>query len=384
MTESTDRVSETSDAPPATPERSAQVDALHQGLRERKKALMRQLISDTATLMFLERGFDEVRVSEIAAACEVSEKTIYNYFPTKESLLLDREEDSTDALRRALGPEGDPVSPVTAMVGILKNELDEFMGHINDHEQVQFSLIGDFNDMIESTPSLKAARADMIDRLAQVGAEAMAARAGVDPNDPEPQIAADALTSLWRIYYRSIVKYSGGDLSSDDIRAAVLSDVERAARLLDTGLWSFATVVQGTNGREQFDAAADASIEARKEVLAALKQARTAWHAVKTEMESHSRDDDSIRRALNDVRAAHVQAHHASHQEAFEIRREARQRAQEVRDLARQRREEARKRGGQIKHEIKQEIKREIKEEARQRGQEIKDAVKRGRRPGRP
>jgi AcrR family transcriptional regulator len=53
---------------------------------------MRQLISDTATMMFLERGFDEVRVSEVAAACEVSEKTIYNYFPTKESLILDREE----------------------------------------------------------------------------------------------------------------------------------------------------------------------------------------------------------------------------------------------------------------------------------------------------
>ena len=71
-------------------------EALHQGLRERKKALMRQLISDTATLMFLERGFDEVRVSEVAEACDVSEKTIYNYFPTKESLLLDREEESTE------------------------------------------------------------------------------------------------------------------------------------------------------------------------------------------------------------------------------------------------------------------------------------------------
>jgi AcrR family transcriptional regulator len=364
----------------ATPDRTAQVDALHQGLRERKKALMRQLISDTATVMFLERGFDEVRVSEIAAACDVSEKTIYNYFPTKESLLLDREEESANAIRKALGPEGDPVSPVTAVVGILKGELQEFMNHINEHEQVQFSLIADFNDLIESTPSLKAARADMIDRLAQVAAESMAARAGLDPSDPEPQIAADALTSLWRIYYRSIVKYSTGELSLDEIRAVVLSDVERAARLLDTGLWSFATVVQGTNGRDQFNAAADASVEARKQVLDALKQARAAWHAVKTEMESHSHDDALVRRALNDVRAAHVQAHHASHQEAFEIRREARQRAQDVRDAARQRREEARKLGGQIK----QEIKREIKEEARQRGQEIKDAVKRGRRPERP
>jgi len=43
-----------------------------EGLRERKKRLTRQLISDTATTMFLERGFEEVRVAEVAAACNVS------------------------------------------------------------------------------------------------------------------------------------------------------------------------------------------------------------------------------------------------------------------------------------------------------------------------
>lgn len=61
-----------------------------EGLRERKKRLLRQRLSDTATEMFLERGFDAVRVSEIARACDVSEKTVFNHFPTKESLILDR------------------------------------------------------------------------------------------------------------------------------------------------------------------------------------------------------------------------------------------------------------------------------------------------------
>ena len=46
---------------------------------------MRQQLSDTATDMFVQRGFDAVRVSEIAAACGVSEKTVSNYFRTKES-----------------------------------------------------------------------------------------------------------------------------------------------------------------------------------------------------------------------------------------------------------------------------------------------------------
>ena len=58
-----------------------------EGLRERKKRLMRERLSDTAARLFLERGFDAVRVAEVAEACGVSEKTVFNYFPTKEALL---------------------------------------------------------------------------------------------------------------------------------------------------------------------------------------------------------------------------------------------------------------------------------------------------------
>jgi AcrR family transcriptional regulator len=61
-----------------------------EGLRERKKRLMRQRLSDTATAMFLERGFEGVRVAEVAAACGVSEKTVFNYFPVKEAFVMDR------------------------------------------------------------------------------------------------------------------------------------------------------------------------------------------------------------------------------------------------------------------------------------------------------
>ena len=71
-----------------------------EGLRQRKKRLMRQQLSDTATLMFMERGFDAVRVAEVAEACGVSERTVFNYFPNKESLILDRLEATMAALRR--------------------------------------------------------------------------------------------------------------------------------------------------------------------------------------------------------------------------------------------------------------------------------------------
>src|SRR5215470_10876795 len=79
-----------------------------EGLRERKKRLMRQKLSDIATAMFLERGFDAVRVAEVAEACGVSEKTVFNYFPTKESLVLDRLQATVESLRTGLA---DPAGP---------------------------------------------------------------------------------------------------------------------------------------------------------------------------------------------------------------------------------------------------------------------------------
>jgi AcrR family transcriptional regulator len=256
-----------------------------EGLRERKKRLMRQLISDTATSMFLERSFEEVRVAEVAAACEVSEKTVYNYFPTKESLVLDREEPMAADIRRVLGPGGAPKSPIQAAVELIADDVSrlyDFWGEDENRPQ-DLTMIRRFAEMLESTPPLRAAQRDMMDRLVDVAAQSMAARAGVDPDDPEPQIAADALLGLWRVQYRAMRKYSDGSRSAAEVGDRVLDEVRRAARLIDTGLWSFGMVVQGSNGREQLKAAAEAANEARKQVVTAIKQARGAWRQVVAE-----------------------------------------------------------------------------------------------------
>src|SRR5262245_48773831 len=78
------------------------------GLRERKKRRTRRTIAAIATRLFAERGFEHVTVAEIASLAEVSTKTVFNYFPTKEDLVLyGREEIEASLLqaiqRRALG-----------------------------------------------------------------------------------------------------------------------------------------------------------------------------------------------------------------------------------------------------------------------------------------
>src|ERR1700692_1706549 len=102
------------------------------GLRERKKRLMRQQLSDTATQMFLERGFDAVRVAEIAEACGVSEKTVLNYFPTKELLFLARLEATVASLRTGLAKSG--VSPVETALQVLDGELGAMTSWLADQD----------------------------------------------------------------------------------------------------------------------------------------------------------------------------------------------------------------------------------------------------------
>src|SRR5438128_3317105 len=73
-----------------------------QGLRERKKEQTRQAIAETARRLFAERGFDGVTVAEVARAADVSEGTVFNYFPTKEDLFYSGMESFEAALVEAV------------------------------------------------------------------------------------------------------------------------------------------------------------------------------------------------------------------------------------------------------------------------------------------
>ena len=212
-----------------------------EGLRERKKRLMRQQLSDTATRMFMEHGFDEVRVAQVAQACGVSEKTVFNYFPTKESLVLDRLETTMAALRTGLADPGVP--PVEAALRILDRELGGMTAWLaaQDDPGEVARAIRRFGDLIDATPSLRAYQSDMMDQFVSVAACILAARAAMSADDPEPQIAARALLGLWHVQADSLRKHLARTSAPAQVRDLVTADVRRAAQLIRTGLGSFAS-----------------------------------------------------------------------------------------------------------------------------------------------
>jgi AcrR family transcriptional regulator len=226
------------------------IPAAVEGLRKRQKEQTRRLISDTATGMFLKDGFDAVRVIDIATACGVSEKTVYNHYPTKESLVFDRFEEMEIDIRGVFGL--DEPSPVEAAVDVIVTRVEAMFGDWGESDRSrELTYIRRFSEMIRQTPSLRAAQWEMLDRMVQIAAEGIAFHAGLDPDDPEPQISANAILGLWRVQFGSMARNAIGDRPPLEVRDAVITDVRRAAELISTGLSSFALPPRPADSRRK-------------------------------------------------------------------------------------------------------------------------------------
>jgi AcrR family transcriptional regulator len=204
-----------------------------EGLRERKRRLTRHLISDAATAMFASRGFDAVKVSEIADRANVSMKTLYNYFPTKESMVLDDADELIVNLAAALRdrPPGTPVTD--AFVGALEASMHGF-DRLDD--ELAAHVATTFAAMVRQTPALHAHWLEIQDRLARVAAEQLALQAGTEPTDPQPAVAGWALAGLVQVDMDSRARHIRAGRRGAQLRDAVAGDVRQAAELLETGL----------------------------------------------------------------------------------------------------------------------------------------------------
>jgi len=201
--------------------------------------LLREQLSATATRLFVERGFGGVRVAEVAETCGVSEATVFNYFPTKEALVLDRLEAALDSLRTSLETPGR--DPLHAVQQVLKGELTsitEWLRAQEDAAEARASLVR-FGDLIDQTPSLLAYQSLMFEKYVSAAVEVLARRASLERDDPEPQIAARGIMCLWLIQAQSLQRHLRKRTGSTLIETRVTADVQRAAALLRDGLGTF-------------------------------------------------------------------------------------------------------------------------------------------------
>jgi AcrR family transcriptional regulator len=105
----------------------AMADTQTEGLRERKKRAAREMIASTARRLFAERGFDAVTVAEVAAAADVSEKTVFNYFPTKEDLAFAGREEGIARFVVALAERPPGSSVLDVFRAMTHAVLEEFV-----------------------------------------------------------------------------------------------------------------------------------------------------------------------------------------------------------------------------------------------------------------
>jgi AcrR family transcriptional regulator len=208
--------------------------AVQPGLRERKKQQTRQHIFEAAQRLFAEKGFERVTVAEVAGAAEVSEVTVFNYFPTKEDLFYGGmqffEEQLLDAVRRR--PRGEP--PIKAFRRLLL-ESSAGLGAVDRLKGVVRAA-----EAMSASPSLAAREREIVDRYTRELARILAADTKADPGDVEPLAAAAALMGA----HRAIVDYvrrqalagQHGTALVDDTRA----QTRRALSRLERGLGRYA------------------------------------------------------------------------------------------------------------------------------------------------
>jgi AcrR family transcriptional regulator len=165
--------------------------SVHEGLRERKKRRTRATLAANAQRMFRERGFDQVTVAEIAESADVSVKTLFVYFGSKEDLVFADEFDLLDQIRERLAAR----APGTSAAGALRALAHELAAHTDDDAEgvVAFArLIGDH-------PALHSRLQLMWETYERALAETFAAESGTDPLDPRTRAAAALLITPWRV-----------------------------------------------------------------------------------------------------------------------------------------------------------------------------------------
>ncbi|MFD8595224.1 TetR/AcrR family transcriptional regulator [Kitasatospora sp. NPDC059646] len=160
------------------------------GLRETKKQRTRTAIADAALPLFLDRGFDQVTVAEVARHANVSTNTVFNYFATKEDLFFDRQAEVEEHLATVVRERPPGTCPVAAIRDDLRAALEDDR------------IPGDaaFFRTVEASPALRAREREIAERAESALASAL-------PPSPDAPFLAAALAATHRAAHRELRRH---------------------------------------------------------------------------------------------------------------------------------------------------------------------------------
>jgi len=160
------------------------------GRRERKKAATRKAISDAATVLFVERGFDDVSIREVAEAADVSPTTVFAHFSQKEALVFDEDDAQRDMLVGAVRDRAPGTTVSEALRDLYRREL---IGLAFDPTGAQRRR---FMQLIDETPALREYASRMWLRHEDALAQAIAETTGRGEPDAETRVYARMVLQL--------------------------------------------------------------------------------------------------------------------------------------------------------------------------------------------
>ncbi|GAB3131239.1 TetR/AcrR family transcriptional regulator [Novispirillum itersonii] len=202
--------------------------------RSRKRQATRQAISNAATRLFWERGFDAVTIDEIAAAADVGRMTVFNHFPRKEDLFFDREAEGRELLRTTALHREKGVSPLEAFRRLAHRLIAEQAPYVVFSAESQA-----FIRTVEESPTLKARARAIRDELAAEIASALIDATGAQGADPHARLAASLLLAAWTTAFIEAHRTYQQTQSAEAAQAQFLHLIDRAGQ-------GIAVALQGT------------------------------------------------------------------------------------------------------------------------------------------
>ncbi|MFF0337415.1 TetR/AcrR family transcriptional regulator [Streptomyces fimicarius] len=203
------------------------------GLRESKKRETRRLISDHATRLFIEQGFERTTIAEIADAARVAKKTVTNYFARKEDMALDHQDAFAASLADTVGDRAPGESALMAL-------RRAFLASVAAQDQVAGFAGAAFSRMIADSPTLTVCLRGLHDRREEALAEVLRSATGAAAGDITPHTVAALLGGVHRVLFGRIQELTLAGRTDPEIAEVVAEEAERSFDLLGPSLGDYA------------------------------------------------------------------------------------------------------------------------------------------------